>query len=90
MDLWILSQDKEHLVKATDIDIKFEDKKVITVNCFDFGTYETPERAKEILLDIEKRIMLLSLFSIGKDPLKEQVIRQIRDEQLITYIMPEN
>ena len=83
MELWIRSQDKEKLLKVNDIgisnnaineggSIKFKGYKI--VGYFDknteyelLGTYETKERAIEILNEIEERVMLINTISIVKD-----------------------
>ena len=77
MELWIRSQDKEKLLKANDIgitnneineggSIKFKGYKI--VGYFDknteyelLGTYETKERALEVLDEIQNKINLINL-----------------------------
>lgn len=61
MDLWILSQAKDQLVKTNVIKYScFKDRTtnkelhIITNNDYDFGIYETKERALEILDEIQK------------------------------------
>lgn len=83
MELWIRSQDKEKLLKCNDIailknmineeeSIKFKGYKI--VGYFDknteyekLGTYETKERALEVLDEIEERIMLINTINLAKD-----------------------
>ncbi len=61
MDLWILNQDRMDLVKVDKIGLKYNDKKTIMANyVFDeyhciydaLGTYETEERALEVMNEI--------------------------------------
>ena len=59
MDLWILSQNKNQLVKTNVVKCSyFKDKltndelHIITNDDYDFGIYKTEERALEVLNDI--------------------------------------
>lgn len=63
MDLWIRSQDKMNLEKANGIylrnDFNFDDSKYdydIWVNEYNFATYNSKERALEVLDEIQKFI----------------------------------
>lgn len=53
MELWIRSQDKEHLTKTTDIDISCDDKTIILINNYEMAKYKTKERTIEILDEIQ-------------------------------------
>lgn len=64
MDLWILSQNKDQLVKTNLVRYSyFKDKltndelHIITNNEYDFGIYETRERALEVLGEIQKLLV---------------------------------
>ena len=59
MELWIRSQDKERLMKATDIRIYYAKKENIWVieDCDDLGYYQTKERALEVLDEIQNILM---------------------------------
>ncbi len=64
MDLWIRSQDKRRLIKTTQIDFTSSGyygtmDKQYSILCQDevwLGSYETKERALEVLDEIEKRL----------------------------------
>ena len=58
MELWIRSQDKERLTKATDLRIyKALDEEVWVIeDCDDLGYYKTKERAIEVLGDIQNML----------------------------------
>lgn len=63
MDLWILSQKKDQLVKTNVVRYSyFKDKltndelHIITNNEYDFGIYETRERALEVLGEIQEAL----------------------------------
>lgn len=55
MELWIRSQDRLRLVKATDIRIYYAKEENIWVieDCDDLGYYQTKERVLEVLDDIQ-------------------------------------
>ena len=64
MDLWILSQKKDQLVKTNLVRYAyFKDKltndelHIITNDDYDFGVYKTEERALEILNEIQSKIL---------------------------------
>lgn len=74
MDLWIRSQDKDDLIKVCSLEVasRSNDKYTILTlinssTVVDLGTYETKERALEVLGEIDERIMLLNTLSIAKD-----------------------
>ncbi|MBQ7798520.1 MAG: hypothetical protein IJ371_05295 [Clostridia bacterium] len=50
-DLWIRSQNKERLIKATDVHLDFD--KIIMSDKHFMGEYETPKRALEVLDEIQ-------------------------------------
>ncbi len=64
MNLWVRSQDKTNLVKIRQISLNYQNNKQIIANyipelyensgeCYEFlGTYETKERAIEVLDEI--------------------------------------
>lgn len=57
MELWIRSQDKKRLTKATDIRIGYLNKiGWIIEDCDELGTYKTKERALEVLDEISSKI----------------------------------
>ena len=100
MELWIRSQDKEKLLKANDIgisnnaineggSIKFKGYKI--VGYFDknteyelLGTYETKERALEVLDEIQNKINLINLGHDFGSPMID-----LKNPTYI-YQMPEN
>ena len=64
MDLWILSQKKDQLVKTNVVRYSyFKDKltndelHIITNNDYDFGFYKTKERALEVLAEMQKLLI---------------------------------
>ena len=60
MDLWIRSQDKKKLIKVDEIKIETvkDGNTFIYSHATDLGTYETKERALEVLDEIQKYILL--------------------------------
>lgn len=112
MELWIRSQDREKLLKCNDIaisnnmineieTIKFKGYKIVgyfdkNTEYEDLGTYETKERALEVLDEIHKCIVdkevldgnnnILTL--ANKNSLNE--VKQIldRSEKIAVYEMP--
>lgn len=60
MDLWVRSQDKRILQKVNNIflDANYENKRVSTYDGdnVELGTYETKERALEVLDEIQEKI----------------------------------
>ena len=56
MELWVRSQDKEHLIKTTDIDLSCDDKTIILINNYEMAKYETKERALEVMDAIQTLI----------------------------------
>ena len=64
MDLWILSQKKDKLVKTNLVRLDyFKDKLtneefyIITNDDYDFGVYKTEERALEVIGEIQKLLV---------------------------------
>ena len=53
MELWIRSQDRENLVKVDRLTIDDTNSIFCDYNDFYLGTYETKERALEVLDDIQ-------------------------------------
>ena len=70
MELWVRSQDKMNLVKVRQISVNYQDNKQIIANYMPelyensgeyyeiLGTYETKERALEVLDEIQNYILL--------------------------------
>jgi hypothetical protein len=57
MELWIRSQDRKRLTKATDIRIGYLNKiGWIIEDCDELGIYKTEERALEVLDEIQKKM----------------------------------
>ena len=94
MELWVRSQNKEYLIDARELAYG-ENFRVPCVLAFIrntsriLGRYHTKERALEVLDEIQKRITMLALFAMSKDRLTESAIKEIRDDSLIVYEMPE-
>ena len=70
MELWIRSQDKEDLIEVHSVEVEIKDKiKIITLinanTIVELGTYESKERALEVLGEIQK--LLLNNFNISKN-----------------------
>ena len=91
MDLWIRSQDREHLMKTTDIDLSCDDKSVILINNYEMAKYKTKERALEVLDEIHNIIQAKyatsfdyekALSSFGEDDKKYML------KQMAVYEMP--
>lgn len=59
MELWIRSQDRERLMKASDLRIAYvkEKEKWVVEDCDNLGYYSTRERALEVLDEIEEILM---------------------------------
>ena len=69
MELWVRSQDKMNLVKVRQISVNYQDNKQIIANYMPelyensgeyyeiLGTYETKERAIEVLDEIQAYLM---------------------------------
>ena len=79
------SQDKEHLVKTTDIDLSYEDKTIILINNYEMGKYKTKERALEVLNEIQNKLMPYSEVSHNE----ENTIINYKNMSIIVYEMPE-
>ena len=65
MELWIRSQDKRILQKVNNIflDANYENKRIVTYDGdnTELGTYETKERALEVLDEIQKLLKTAEL-----------------------------
>ena len=93
MELWIRSQNKRRLIKTESLHILYdkddEELPYYIIASRELGRYHTKERALEVLDEIQKRITMLALFAMSKDRLTESAIKEIRDDSLIVYEMPE-
>lgn len=72
MNLWVRSQDKRILQKVDNIflDANYDNKRICSYDNdskIKLGTYETKERALEVLDEIEERITLINTINIAKD-----------------------
>ena len=88
MELWIRSQDREHLMKTTDVDISVDDKTIILINNYEMAKYKTKERALEVLDEIQIRIINLQLVGLEEKGQARKDAR-INDELKCIYEMPE-
>lgn len=88
MELWIRSQDREHLMKTTDVDISVDDKTIILINNYEMAKYKTKERALEVLDEIQTRIINLQLVGLEEKGQARKDAR-INDELKCIYEMPE-
>ncbi len=83
MDLWIRSQNREYIVKInSNVFLKYDDKKKIIANYIpdfsdkydgsydDLGTYESKERALEVLDEIQNIIYMNKLFNANMNAFK--------------------
>ena len=83
MELWVRSQDKMNLVKIRQISLNYQNNKQIIANyipelyensgeyCELLGTYETKERALEVLDEIQDELIGSDFMPIEK---KEEVV----------------
>lgn len=97
MDLWIRSQDKMNLVKIRQISLDYSNKKQIIANYMPdlfensgkyyelLATYETKERALEVLDEIQDR-MLNGAFAKKINGLREEL--DLIPNNLLIYQMP--
>lgn len=106
MNLWVRSQDKRILQKVDNIflDANYENKRISTYDGdnVELGTYETKERAIEVLNEIEKLIKPITIFQncqVDKSTIEKineigycMVNNDARVEQISQafYQMPEN
>lgn len=84
MDLWILSQEKDLLIKVNHIcyrcvyDSKNRQLHIITNDDYDFGLYKTKQRALEVIGEIQKLLMndvdLFKNFDISPNDLESFAI----------------
>lgn len=98
MNLWIRSQDKMNLVKIRQISLNYQNNKQIIANyipelyensgeyCELLGTYETKERAIEILDEIQNK-MLNGVFAKKINGLGEEL--DLIPKPILIYNMPE-
>ena len=86
MELWIRSQDREHLMKTTDIDISCDDKTIILINNYEMAKYKTKERALEVLDEIQKYIT--PTLNLLDDTLKGKQVCQVGNILSMVYEMP--
>ena len=97
MNLWIRSQDKMNLVKIRQISLNYSNKKQIIANYMPdlfensgehyelLATYETKERALEVLDEIQDR-MLKGAFAKKINGLGEEL--DLISNNLLIYQMP--
>lgn len=79
MELWIRSQDKERLIKVSNVQYTYRKGDLYSDvrgkhyigtyydNLEILGEYATKERALEVLDEIEERIMLINTINMAKD-----------------------
>lgn len=109
MELWIRSQDKINLVKIKQISVNYRDNRQIIANYIPemyenageyyelLGTYETKERALEILDEIQNILKPKIIVQQGKSIAKtlDGVVYRTPDEveikelSVVVYEMPE-
>lgn len=85
MELWIRSQDREHLMKTTDVDISVDDKTIILINNYEMAKYKTKERALEVLDEIQnilKPKMIVNTYKVEQAKLCDgtQFIQPMLDD----------
>lgn len=88
MEIWIRSQDREHLVLATDIDIDYSDKSMIMINNYYMAKYKTPERALEILDEITQMMNINTAITGTNDDMDIQIKALYLSKSRLLYIMP--
>ena len=104
MDLWVRSQDRKNLVKVNAIfidDTDMVDKGFVTIysqNCeFELGTYNSKERALEVLDEIQSLIKPKAIIqNINNEPTISDFLYRPNEQYTITplsnvivYEMPE-
>ena len=70
MDLWIRTQDRTTLIRSYEIYIIEQQNRCLIRakrTSHILGSYDTYERALEVLNEIEERIMLINTINIVKD-----------------------
>lgn len=96
MDLWILSQKKDQLVKTNVVRYSYfkdrttnDELHIITNNEYDFGIYETRERALEVLGEIQKAIIKANrlLIQTRHEYISTQEIANWKED--VIYEMPQ-
>ena len=93
MEIWIRSQDREHLVLATDIDIDYSDKSMIMINNYYMAKYKTSERALEVLDEIQNILNLKDMYKYDREVVLkgwENALEQVKivRQQMSVYEMP--
>ena len=81
MELWIRSQDKERLTKATDIRLGYfnnNDNVWIIEDCDELGRYKTKKRALEILDEIQNILMPKTILNFD-DIVKQDDVRRFKE-----------
>jgi hypothetical protein len=86
MELWVRSQDREHLMKTTDVDLDCDDKRAILINNYHMGVYKTKERALEVLDEIEERLTMLNTLNLVKNELMLEAYKNAMGEDKIKGI----
>ena len=90
MELWIRSQQKEMLIKATDIRLKYSDTAkdnlfFITCNDTKIAMYKSRERALEVLDEIQEFIENKGKIKITQDI--NEITSEVEDAKRV-YQMP--
>ena len=87
MDLWIRSQDRKKLMKVDEVKIETvkDGNTFIYTHATDLGTYETKERALEVLDDIQNKI-IKGTFAEIRNGLNE--LKDIKPNPIYVYEMP--
>ena len=85
MELWIRSQDRKKLIKVDEVKIETvkEGNTFIYSHATDLGTYETKERALEVLDEIQN--MLYISISFTNEPYHNADIR-VKTEMLCNMV----
>lgn len=95
MELWVRSQDKEHLIKTTDIDLSCEDKSIVLINNYEMAKYKSKERALEIIDEIQNILIIKNSFSLNDEIMTKSLEKNTEEEirevikQISVYQMPE-
>lgn len=84
MDLWIRSQDKENLIKATGLRVleKSVQMRGEVLGVLTIGTYKTEERALEVLDEIQNLIIAKNNMIYSKD-VYESTMKELGDAKKI-------
>ena len=92
MDLWIRSQDKEHLLKVNDIQVKTNVDKYCVITKFiefengtqmwvNLGIYKSEERALEVIDEIQNILFPKDIYKIVTDPVDPKLIKAFLNNQ---------